>query len=57
MILYENCRVDTFSMIPGILNNAYRSVDPWLLKHNRLCPVCKRDTLKKPRTIKQNTIG
>merc|ERR1719354_590657 len=31
-------------------------VDPWLLKHNRLCPVCKRDTLKKPKTIKQKTI-
>ncbi|KAI8854243.1 hypothetical protein BC829DRAFT_221221 [Chytridium lagenaria] len=24
------------------------SIDPWLLKHNRLCPICKRDVLSMP---------
>ncbi|KAJ3057210.1 E3 ubiquitin-protein ligase rnf13 [Rhizophlyctis rosea] len=25
-------------------------VDPWLLRHNRLCPICKRDVLAVPTT-------
>ncbi|KAJ3112010.1 hypothetical protein HDU96_005054 [Phlyctochytrium bullatum] len=24
-------------------------IDPWLLKHNRLCPICKRDVLALPK--------
>ncbi len=31
------------------------SIDQWLLKHNRLCPVCKQDVLEKKETENSST--
>ncbi|KAJ3045362.1 hypothetical protein HDV00_010232 [Rhizophlyctis rosea] len=37
-----------------ILPTLDHSVDPWLLRHNRLCPICKRDVLA-PTTISDSS--
>lgn len=34
------------------INCFWFSVDPWLLKHNRLCPTCKQDVSLIPDTTK-----
>ena len=32
-------------------------VDPWLLQHNRLCPICKRDVLAGTETLETSVIA
>ncbi|KAJ3094661.1 hypothetical protein HDU97_007727 [Phlyctochytrium planicorne] len=38
--------IDEFVLTSSI--SLMSSIDPWLLKHNRLCPICKRDVLAIP---------
>lgn len=42
--------VSHFSVVENMecTNILILSVDPWLLRHNRLCPICKRDVLAPP---------
>jgi len=50
---HENCHVVIDSTLIGMIHRLFanESVDPWLLGHNRLCPICKRDVTLKSESV------